>query len=119
MRTGRDFNIGEKVTHKSYNEKLVIVLITGIIIGWREVKEGFIKRGIYKVEKKFDYLVLSPDEITAHAASRWELDRAPDQYSIEELLTHQNERYRTMGIWLQKRAKAKEKKKLKSAFPYR
>lgn len=119
MRIGRDFNIGEKVTHRGYNEKVESVLITGIIVGWREVKEASIKRGIYTVGKTFNYLVLPPNQMEAHTASNWELNRASDQYSIEELLTHQDERYRTIGILLQKRAKAKEKKKLKSAFPYR
>lgn len=111
MRTSREFKIGDKVLYNSYNNTGENVLNTTLIVGWKEEREAVVEKGIYKVRKGFRYLVALPKQILPNLVSKWELSRAEEQYSIEELLTSESEIYRSIGCMLQKKKKAEEKKK--------
>lgn len=120
MRIGRDFKIGDRITYRTYNEKTepnVLVEEVSLIVGWKEEREAVVENGIYKVRKGFRYLVAGPKQILPNPASNWELCKTKEQYSIEELLTSENDIYRSIGILLQKKGKAEEKRKLK--YPHR
>lgn len=111
MKVGREFKIGDKVLYNSYNNVGETVLNSTLIVGWKEEREAVVEEGIYKVKKGFRYLVALPKQILPNLVSNWELSRAEEQYSIEELLTSESEIYRSIGRMLQKKTKAEEKRK--------
>lgn len=119
MKVGREFKIGDKVTYSSYNDRVERILNTTLIVGWKEEREAVVEKGIFKVKKGFRYLVSTPEQILPNPVSNWELSKAEEQYSIEELLTSESEIYRSIGRLLQKKKKAEEKRKIKSVYPYR